>query len=457
MYKRSPFIIEYENIKGEYLVYNVLNNDFIKADESQKELLKRVLSGNKFDTKTEKLQHYLINNKYLFEESVSNLQLAQLIFHSRAWSHQCLHLIIMPTEQCNFRCIYCYETYKKGAMNELTQISLISAVKKLMKEYKQLYVEWFGGEPLLEPEIIERLSYEFKKICADQKKPYYAGMTTNGYLLNYEMYQRMKKCNILEYQITLDGLKEYHDKTRVLFNGEPTYEKIINNLLEIKSRDRSPVLKIMIRTNYTQESNAKKGEWETILNDLFFDDKRFSYNPKFAFNGKKDAEFEKHMVKTVSLYGSTYVEDDNFCVMENEQLQCENAVNQIKNMLSGKMICYAGRDNSLVIGSDGLLYKCTISLYDSTSCVGKIDYSNGEFKYNQNYTMWTYPFSSVDKLEKCSNCAIFPACLGIGCVDKTQKENYFALWCVPIWNEVQKLIEAVSYINNDIYNLERFL
>lgn len=57
-----------------------------------------------------------------------------------------LHLVILPTEQCNFRCFYCYEDYQNGKMS----LETINGLKKFLENRAQdldlLILEWFGGE-----------------------------------------------------------------------------------------------------------------------------------------------------------------------------------------------------------------------------------------------------------------------------------------------------------------------
>src|SRR5215211_2329775 len=72
--------------------------------------------------------------------------------------NESLHLIVLPTEQCNFRCTYCYEDFSIGRMSS----EVIQGVKRLidrrLPSLKSLSVSWFGGEPLLGRAIVEDIS-----------------------------------------------------------------------------------------------------------------------------------------------------------------------------------------------------------------------------------------------------------------------------------------------------------
>ena len=67
-----------------------------------------------------------------------------------------------------------------------------------------------------------------------QKKPLISSMTTNGYFLDCATFEKLSAYNLIDIQITIDGLKQTHDMQRVLKDGSPTFDKIINNLIEIK-------------------------------------------------------------------------------------------------------------------------------------------------------------------------------------------------------------------------------
>ena len=104
-----------------------------------------------------------------------------------------LSLTIMPTELCNFRCRYCYEKFEKGKMQEDIYKGIVKYLQKNLSSYSGLDISWFGGEPLLALDIIEKMSTDIYELCKLLKKPYMAGMTTNGYLLTPEVVERLLK------------------------------------------------------------------------------------------------------------------------------------------------------------------------------------------------------------------------------------------------------------------------
>ena len=147
-----------------------------------------------------------------------------------------LRLIIIPTMKCNFQCKYCYEKHSNTVMNEQIVNSIIMYVKKNIEKFSGVYISWFGGEPLLNMPIIRKISKSIALICTMYKKMFMSGITTNGYLLSDEVIDELLKYNFCHFQVTLDGPKETHDLSRPLIGGYSTFDKIKNNLLNLKKK-----------------------------------------------------------------------------------------------------------------------------------------------------------------------------------------------------------------------------
>ena len=144
-----------------------------------------------------------------------------------------LFLTIMPTEECNFRCIYCYEDHKNPKMEPEIVRHIKEYIKRESDNVRAVNISWFGGEPTLCDDIIDELSECIIDLQKTKQFSYQATMTTNGYLLNAERFIHYYGLGIKSYQITLDG--NMHDKMRPHMSGAPTLNRIINNLKGIYS------------------------------------------------------------------------------------------------------------------------------------------------------------------------------------------------------------------------------
>ena len=109
-------------------------------------------------------------------------------------------------------------------------------------------------------------------------RPFTASMTTNGFLLDIDNFKKLLKCNVIYYQITIDGTKDIHDIQRPHSELKiSTYDRIINNLKHIKDEIRSGMFKITIRSNFSRFHLNRIDEYKQTFYKLFGDDKRFQF------------------------------------------------------------------------------------------------------------------------------------------------------------------------------------
>ena len=165
-------------------------------------------------------------------------------------------LTICPTMNCNFDCPYCFERHRPGKMTKEVQDDVVALAERMMDAAggRHLSVTWFGGEPLLAPDVIESLSERLMALAKEKGAEYSAGIITNGYLLTQKNADMLGHCEVKNCQVTIDGLGATHDATRHLAGGGPTFDRIIDNLRKVKFPFR-----VNIRQN-VQESNLKEVE-----------------------------------------------------------------------------------------------------------------------------------------------------------------------------------------------------
>ena len=101
--------------------------------------------------------------------------------------------------------------------------------------HSHLGIAWFGGEPLLAPEVIDELSAQFMSLADRYGVSYSAMIHTNGYLLDQGMVDFLEARAVKAAIVPLDGMAEAHDATRHLHGGAPTFERIMGNLRSIRT------------------------------------------------------------------------------------------------------------------------------------------------------------------------------------------------------------------------------
>lgn len=320
-----------------------------------------------------------------------------------------LQVTIIPTEACNFRCVYCYQDHKNGFMDDESEARIIKFFQKNMHLYESVSTDWFGGEPLLQKDRLIRIAQAIKNAGRENHIPVIGNITTNGYLLDYETFEKLVSCNILYYQISLDGPKSIHDIQRPHVSGKGSYDVIVNNLIDIKTHSKKQHFKILIRVNISKDNSAFMESFIDQLEQIFNDDKRFIF-----------------LMETVKDWGGSSVKQMDKSLFDNRN-QIEDILNKgVQSKLTlydgffegiSNRICYSNKSNGFVLNYDGCVYKCAKAMYENseirdTNKIGEL-YQNGKMKIDERKkSQW---LSGKNLEEKCEGCSWLPVCLSMYC------------------------------------------
>ncbi len=319
-----------------------------------------------------------------------------------------LNLIILPNEECNFRCVYCYETLKHRVMDDTTVDSVIRYVANNLSRFNSLHVDWFGGEPLLSMKTIMKMSKTFIEICHKNKKGFTASMTTNGYCLDLETFRALRKCNVTLYQITIDGYRDVHDAQRPLHNGNGTFDRIMENLKSIKENIRSHTFEIILRTNCSLKHLDTFDIYLEELSRVFGDDKRFTVllRPVMDWGGERVKQFRNEMIgiESLQVFAEAFMKKQRSVLLPQHTSSLEPL----------DSVCYAGNKNSIAIDSRGDLFRCTCDFDNNrNSKIGTL--CNGECKFDDIECLERWNSNTKYRRTVCNTCDILPLCLGDHC------------------------------------------
>ena len=415
MYKISNFnytLWDETKMQKELIIYNSLEGKLYKTGNLDlANEINYILNNNHIDNTDSKVARFLIANHFIVSEDQNELLIAKIKKLDKQYD-RLLHLIIMPTEQCNFRCEYCYEDFKMGKMSQQTQDSIILFIRKNICKYTAVSLDWFGGEPLLEKNIIDYISSNVKNICRTAKKPLISSITTNGYLLDIQTYKNLCNNNLIDLQITIDGIKATHDKQRALQNGGATFDTIINNLIEIKKQIKRNMTKIYIRINVTWDVYEKIDEVIDYLYSLFGDDDRFVFYFRPVTNlGGGAIERIKEKIMNYSEFSTLYRK-----LHENKKL---NKGLYDRAFSAGGSICQASLRNLFIIRSDGRINKCSDYLDWPENQIGILT-KNGDMEIDEEkHARWLCAPTN----KECYDCSYYGSCFNIGCPAKKIRET----------------------------------
>lgn len=135
-----------------------------------------------------------------------------------------MQIALNVTHKCNLNCDYCYggDGSYGGPAIHMSKDTARQAVDFLMKASGDLAncrITFFGGEPLLNFDLVKYVVQYAKKEALRYKKKIHFGMTTNGVLLDDDKIDFLIKENI-EVTFSFDGPKKVQDKNRPFKSGK---------------------------------------------------------------------------------------------------------------------------------------------------------------------------------------------------------------------------------------------
>ena len=139
----------------------------------------------------------------------------------------CLHV----AHTCNLNCSYCFAAQGKyhgerALMSFETGKRALDFLVEHSGTRKNLEVDFFGGEPLMNFEVVKQLVAYARSIERQAGKNFRFTLTTNGVLLNDEVTEfANRECHNVV--LSLDGRKEVHDRLRKTVNGQGSYDLIV--------------------------------------------------------------------------------------------------------------------------------------------------------------------------------------------------------------------------------------
>lgn len=318
-------------------------------------------------------------------------------FLVRSLDKKYLDLIIYPTEQCNFRCTYCYEDFSIGKMSP----QIVSAVKNLVTkrffDLDHLHFSWFGGEPLLGKEIITEISEHAFGLKREKDIKVTGSMTTNGYHLSVDTMKYLNNFEIKRFQISLDGFGEAHNMTRKLMSGKGSFDRIWGNLLKLSQSDCE--FSILLRMHITPENMDSMKYLAERVKAEFGNDKRFEpfVKPIGDWGGPNTGK-----ISSLSAEEKQKAEKEIVSILLNKpekSVSNEKKVRPIVNLdeyFYQPSICYASKPNSLAIRADGKIQKCTVMLKDDRNTVGEIDQEGNISLDQEKMKVWMRGYQDGD-------------------------------------------------------------
>ena len=139
----------------------------------------------------------------------------------------CLHV----AHTCNLNCGYCFASQGKyHGERALMSFEVGKQALDFLMDHsgarKNLEVDFFGGEPLMNWDVVKQLVRYARSVEKAQGKNFRFTLTTNGMLIDDDVidFANREMSNVV---LSLDGRKEINDATRVDYAGRGSYDRIV--------------------------------------------------------------------------------------------------------------------------------------------------------------------------------------------------------------------------------------
>ena len=253
------------------------------------------------------------------------------------------------TKNCILRCTYCFKGEKHSdPLSYEVGTRAIDFLIEESKDSKSINVSLFGGEPLMEFEMIKRIVNYGERRAAYFGKKIHFGVTTNMVLINDEIMDFWKR-HKMGFNTSIDGAPESHDKHRVFPNGKGSSKAAFKNVPRI--------------LEYRPETNARC----TVSNDTayrMYDDMIYLHEtlgyknlpmipvPECEWTEEQMNNLKREFRKISDYYIMSHRENKDVYIKH-----IDDAIKSIVKPERRKHHCGAGR-GTLAVTVDGLLYPC---------------------------------------------------------------------------------------------------
>ena len=305
----------------------------------------------------------------------------------------------MITEQCNLACTYCYMANKSKFMSKDEVDLYLDKIGNILRLYKQekYHISFFGGEPLLNWDIIE---YATPLFNADPRC-HSVIIITNGLMLDEAKVKFIKENN-LGISLSFDGL--WQKENRPLVSGKSSFDAYIEKKDLIKSLVNSA--KCMVSPQNI----------DTLVENHIFLTEEYGFNaPDFSLV-RDDIWSEKD----IKVYDAEITKLADHCIRRIKEGHQE--INglfglYIMDMIVGEQLgkrswgCFAGK-RGVGYNSEGIFYPC--ARFASGNEYGLYD-AKKEIWYKENITFLLHPkVSNPKEYPECQECELYNYC-NAGC------------------------------------------
>lgn len=387
--KQSIFNSVIELTESSVLIYNSYSDSFFVV---KKELKTIFFDVQRVKNSFPKLYRYFVRAGVYVSNNTDELYNLKERYKRIAYNESNFFLMINPTLDCNFNCWYCYENHMEKSEMDKTNLAKVEKLINniLDTNISSFTLSFFGGEPFLKYQqvVLPLIKYASEQ-CSLKNIYFNISFTSNGSLITKKRILEMRNMGPLAVQITLDGDKETHNKTRFFSNKKGSYDIITRNIHNLISNG----CHVRLRINYTQSTvNTIKdiiSDFSSVTDDM-------KENILIDFHRVWQDKNSMDIIPEIRELANDF-RNNGFKVLY-------NSLNEITNC------CYADKKNTAIINFNGDVYKCSAKDFIKVNRDGFLN-EEGQIIWNESPQ---YRLSLKLDNKPCQRCRIAPLCGG-GC------------------------------------------
>ena len=241
-------------------------------------------------------------------------------------------------------------------------------------------------------EIVFPLASKIKNLIESAGKQFVSFFVTNASLINNQTIDKLVTLNP-RLQITLDGVKEKHDKVRVWKkNNAPTYDTIIEAIKKLTNREELANFAITLRINYDNDTlNNLYGLLEDLAN-------------------VNKTKLHVHFERVWQTVDSVKKEQRELLLKALIEFTEKGFIVNQGSFRQKNYSCPAESYNYAIINHDGSVHKCNGRTLTKKSACGKITLT-GHIEWDNNKIAKRIGLATFEN-SYCTKCKMLPLCMG---------------------------------------------
>ena len=392
--------------EGETLIFNTLTGALYSLEPEYTQSLEALSNGGELGEDDQERLAEMAQEGFVVQSQAVERERALNHLRKMAYSAgDTAAAKVVTTLACNLDCEYCFESHMDRA-NTMSLEQAQMVVERLSEiaeddSLPKIRIDFYGGEPLMNMEVIEYISKELQAWCQETGRDYGFTMTTNGTLLTKERVERLKPLGFLNARVTVDGVKEVHDARRPFRMGEGSpFDAIMANLDEVVD-----ILPVTIITVHSEEDvdDYRRFLEDMAARNLLKRVKGFQFGVEMQYFDEEGQSCGGGHCDMTAGMAKTF--------LKGLDLLTERGIKQDVSLLTGGNCSLTTAAGVMLFTPDGYIHKCPLLIHQP-------QYATGVMGHKTPLPL-NFDLINQELFVRClddTDCPYVPQCgTGIGC------------------------------------------